>query len=291
MELVGDEPVFQPSLFGDFSATLAAAYFIAGQTHHAYVVAFNDIPGQQEAFHMTSADGAIWEVDPSDPFVELGIDLSAPGPIPGSVIRVDGEWVMYLWGIPAPLSNGGVIWRATADSLGGPWVADPEPVLDLGDLGDWDDRALDFPGVVATDDGFEMTYSAVGNADLQTSSIGLASSTDGIDWVKLPDPVIEAGVCSDDSARYAAMPRLLDEGDGYLLFFETDSSMAAARSSDLLDWTCVTDGPVMFGNDIPGSERIHSFAVAQDGSRITALVETLVEGGSEMWFAEAVDFE
>ena len=106
MELVGDEPVFQPSLFGDFSATLAAAYFIAGQTHHAYVVAFNDIPGQQEAFHMTSADGAIWEVDPSDPFVELGIDLSAPGPIPGSVIRVDGEWVMYLWGIPcAPVER------------------------------------------------------------------------------------------------------------------------------------------------------------------------------------------
>jgi len=292
LALVGDQAVFEPSLFGEFSATLAAAHFVAGNTHHAYVVAFSDIPGQQQAFHVTSADGVGWEVDPSDPFADLGVDMSPPGPIPGSIIRLpDRTWTMYLWGIPLPQENGGVIWRATSDSPAGPWVADPVPALDLGAAGAWDDRALDFPSVVATEDGFEMIYSAVGNADLQTSSIGLASSTDGIEWTKHPDPVLEAGACSADPARYAAMPRLLDTEDGYLLFFETDSSVAAARSTDLLNWTCVVDGPVLAGSDIPGSDRVHSFAVAQDGTRITALVESLVEGGSEMWFAEAVDFE
>ena len=44
-----------------------------------------------------------WEIDENPPFEQLGLELSRPGPIPGSVIQADdGTWVMYLWGIPAP---------------------------------------------------------------------------------------------------------------------------------------------------------------------------------------------
>ena len=71
-----------------------------------------------------------WHIDENPPFEELGLELSPPGPIPGSVIQAeDGTWVMYLWGVPAPQSEGAVIYRATASSPAGPWVADPEPVL------------------------------------------------------------------------------------------------------------------------------------------------------------------
>ena len=103
-----------------------------------------------------------WQIDENPPFEELGLELSPPGPIPGSVLQAeDGTWVMYLWGVPAPQSEGAVIYRATAPSPAGPWVADPEPVLGLGEPGAWDDLALDFPAVVPVGAGYLMLYGGI----------------------------------------------------------------------------------------------------------------------------------
>ena len=130
--VVSETPVLEASGLGDghYGAILSAAYFVADGLRHAYVVGFGDARGDQEVFHATSSDGLTWEIDEALPFEELGLELSPPGPIPGSVIQADdGTWVMYLWGVPAPQSEGAVIYRATASSPAGPWVADPEPVL------------------------------------------------------------------------------------------------------------------------------------------------------------------
>ena len=87
---------------GHYTAILSAAYFVADGMRHAYVVGFADEPGDQEVFHVSSSDGLAWEIDEDPPFEQLGLELSRPGPIPGSVIQADdGTWVMYLWGIPA----------------------------------------------------------------------------------------------------------------------------------------------------------------------------------------------
>jgi hypothetical protein len=284
--------LFRPADLGDYGATLSAAYVVDDGMHHSYVVAFTDLPGRQDVFHLTSSDGLSWQVDENDPFEDLGIGFSPPGPVPGSIVEVDDGWAMYFWGVPVTETQRSSIYRATADSPAGPWVADPEPVLEIGAAGMWDDLALDFPSVVVTDDGYEMLYSAVGTTRPGTSSIGLASSQDGIEWTKEPDRLIDAGDCGSGEADWAAMPRLLTSVDGYLLIYDAERTTAAARSDDLRDWECVGEGPLLSYRDVPGgSGGIHSFSVARDGDRIAVLVESLVEGGSVMWFGEGVELE
>jgi hypothetical protein len=36
---------------------------------------------------------------------------------------------------------------------------------------------------------------------------------------------------------------------------------------------------------VPGGQGIHTFAAAADGSGVSLLVESLIEGGSELWLA------
>lgn len=133
--LTGEAPVLEPSSLGDghYGYILPAAYFMAEGLRHAYVVGFGEERGDQEVFHVTSSDGLAWQIDDDPPFAELGLELSPPGPIPSSVNQAaDGTWVMYLWGVPAPQVEGSVIYRATAPSPDGPWVAEPEPDLTPG---------------------------------------------------------------------------------------------------------------------------------------------------------------
>ena len=96
--------------------------------------------------------------------------------------------------------EGAVIYRATAPSPAGPWVADPEPVLGLGEAGAWDDLALDFPAVVPMGGGYLMLYGGIdGN---ETTRIGVATSDDGISWQKDPNR------CSPRRAAASSAPAM-----------------------------------------------------------------------------------
>ena len=285
--VVSDAPVLEASDLGDghYGAILSAAYFEADGIRHAYVVGFGDAPGDQDVFHATSPDGLEWEIDENPVLEELGLDLSRPGPIPASVIQEeDGTWVMYLWGIPAPLSRGGEIYRATADSPAGPWVADPEPVLTTGELGAWDDSGIDFPAVVPMGSGFLMLYGGLDGSD--TTQIGVATSDDGITWQKDPEPVLNAASCGKPGAQYAATPRLMATAEGYLLLFDQDRETAMATSPDGHEWTCSGPNPLLVAEDVPGGQGIHTFAAADIDGTVSVLIESLIDGGSEIWLGE-----
>ncbi len=289
VEITGRAPAILASDLGDYSYGLVAAYFMDGSTHHAYVVGFGDVRGEQRTAHLSSPDGSAWRTTADDPFRDIGIEFSPPGPIPTSVLRLpDGSWAMYLWGIEAPLTDGADIFLATSDSASGPWVSTGEPILQVGPRGSWDDRAIDFPSVVPVSDGYRMIYSGVAFADPNASLIGLASSEDGVTWTKEPEPIIEPGMCGDPESRVAAMPRLIDRGGSYLLLYDSDRRTVAATSSDLRSWTCVGDSFVLQPGDIPptsagSSQGIHSFAAANEGDEIHLLIESLVEAGSDIW--------
>ncbi|HET6745281.1 MAG TPA: hypothetical protein VFH90_05445 [Candidatus Limnocylindria bacterium] len=290
MELISEGPVLRASDLGDYGAVLPSAYFMADGVQHAYLVGFGDARGDQRVFHATSPDGLAWTVDEADPFANLGLDLSPPGPVSGSVLQADdGTWLMYLWGVPSPGQFGAVIYRATADSPAGPWVADPEPVLGLGERGAWDDLGVDFPAVGRTDDGFVMIYGASNSADRETSSIGVATSPDGVTWTKDPaNPVISADHCGDPDARYAAGARLLQpENNPMLLLFDVGREIRIGISSDAREWTCASADPILTADDVPGSEGIHTIAATLVEGEALVLVESLVEGGSELWLARA----
>jgi hypothetical protein len=282
--VASETPVLEASALGDghYGAILSAAYFVADGLRHAYVVGFGDARGDQEVFHATSSNGLDWQIDENPPFDELGLELSPPGPIPGSVIQVgDGTWVMYLWGVPAPQSEGAVIYRATASSPAGPWVADPEPVLGLGEPGAWDDLALDFPAVVPMGDGYLMLYGGIDGTE--TTRIGVATSDDGISWQKDPEPVLAADSCGKLGARYAAQPRPIAMDDGYLLLFDQDRETAMATSTDGHAWTCVGPDPLLVAEDVPGGQGIHTIAATDVDGGVSMLIESLIDGGSEIW--------
>jgi hypothetical protein len=294
IQLAAAEPVLEGSDLepGDhYGATLPAAYFVADGVHHLYVVGFGDLPGDQKVFHATSPDGITWAVDAADPFASLGLDMSPPGPIPGSVLEIGGQWVMYLWGVPSPLREGAQIYRAVASSPGGPWVADPEPVLPVGERGEVDDRGIDFPSVVPTADGYLMLYGANGGDHPNSARILAATSADGITWAKV-GRVIEPDDCGGAESEFIAIPRLFGSGYGYVVLTVLGDDIAVLTSASGTNWTCVGDGPLFAATEVPGSDRVHTVAAAFDGTRLSVIIEALqsdAQGGvfSNLWLARS----
>lgn len=287
IEVLSDGPVLEASDLGDghYGAILSAVYFEADGLRHAYVVGFGDDRGDQDVFHATSPDGLAWEIDANAPFAELGLELSPPGPIPSSVIQADdGTWLMYLWGVPAPQFEGAVIYRATAPSPAGPWVADSEPVLGLGEAGAWDDVALDFPAVLPMGGGYLMAYGGINGND--TTSIGIATSDDGMTWQKDPEPVLMADSCDKPGAPYAAAPRVIPTPSGYLMLFDQDRETHVATSTDGHEWTCAGPEPLLVAEDVPGGQGIHTIAATEVDGTVSVLIESLIDGGSEIWLGE-----
>ena len=299
VELLGDEPVFDPMGTIDYGFVLPGAIAVTAGTAHAWVVGFGDVRGDQELIHLTSTTGGRdWQV--ADRRVEeaIGLELLPPGPIPGAVLPAadGGRWVMYFSASPRGGVEGADIWRATASEPGGPWTTDSEPVLARAQVLTEDGDApmqLDFPSVVATDQGFLMLFGWSPNR--ATTLIRAATSPDGITWSVRDGPAIVPGLCGGFDTRSVAMPRLTPDGEGgWLAVYggfgeDEDASMALglAHSTDGVSWACASEGPVLEFGSIPGSERLHSYALlASDAAAPRLMVESLTEGRSELWLAE-----
>ena len=295
--IIGEAPVMSRELIGGTAAyLLPSAFNFEGGMYHAWVVAFGEEPGDQRPIHLTSTDATSWEVANADLLTELGVEYSRPGPIPSSLIAAaDDAWTMHFWGTEAPDEDRPHIWRATAGDPLGPWTVDPEPALSRGPIEAWDGRSVEFPSVVATEDGYLMVYDGSGYRGPPAGSLGVATSNDGVSWTKVADPVMTPGFCGefDRAGLSQGRPLPLDDG-GYLMPYgghdggNVDASIGLARSPDGMTWTCVSSEPILVAADIPDSGGIHSFAAAlgADG-RPLLLVESLVDdsAASEIWLA------
>ncbi len=153
--VVSTEPVIPRSALPDSAAVLPAAVAVVDGTFHAWVKGFGNVPGNHRLLHLHSEDAVAWSADPPEPLAFSGLQLADPGVVPGSVVVVDGRWVMYLSGTQGADGRAD-IWRATADEPGGPWAIEPDPVVVRGPAGAWDGAGLDFTCVIATEDGYLM---------------------------------------------------------------------------------------------------------------------------------------
>jgi predicted GH43/DUF377 family glycosyl hydrolase len=107
-----------------------------------------------------------------------------------SVLKVDGEYVMYYDGVSKVGKNGKAsIGRATSvDGIG--WVKDPGP-LRIDSLDGWASAQVFQPNVVKVEGGWVMLFSTAIRvhtiyeaAGLPRWSHGLASSENGLDWIQ-----------------------------------------------------------------------------------------------------------
>ncbi len=292
VQLIGSRPVVAGGAIEGKSAALPAALVFAADAYHAFLIGFGETRGDERLVHASSPDGVAWTIDEADPLAGVDLGFGAPGPVPTSVLELaDGTWAMYLWGTSDPSGRRASIWRATAPAVEGPWTADPEPVL-TGDPDGWDSLGVDSPSVLRTPTGYLMAFVGASLDDPQVGKIGFATSTDGIVWTKRADPVIVPGHCGGDGDRSITQPRVMESGQGYLLAYAVngierpDASMGLSMSMDGTAWTCAVAGPLIEGSDLPGSQGLHTFAVAAMGEPHKLLIESLTGDGSELWLAE-----
>ena len=101
-----------------------------------------------------------------------------------SVVRVGDRWALYYAGVDA-IGGGGTGSIGVAFSTDGrTWTRNEAPVLVATEK--WEGRSVDRPRVVQTPTGLVMLY-----AGRKLTDRGLATSTDGITWTKVPGPNIQ----------------------------------------------------------------------------------------------------
>jgi len=291
VHILGDEPVLVGAAVNNDWVLPGAVVWVDG-TYHLYGVAFDQESTEHHGYYATSPDGTAWTVAAADPLVTLGLDLGGPGPVPGTVLaEPDGSWVMYLWGQPATGAQRADLYRATAPEPAGPWIADQTPVLS-GTAGGWDSQGVNFPSVVRTSTGYLMLYSGSSTNDPNSTLIGYATSPDGLTWTKGDAPLIEPGFCGAFDNRSVTIPRLRETDAGWLLFYNgLDEGLGPAQvgvgqSTDGLSWRCISPEPALTGADIPGSQGIHTIAVAATARGPEFFVESLGDQSSSVWLGD-----
>ena len=196
--------------------------------------------------YATSDDGITWTKHHNNPVLDLGADgewddQSAGDP---TVLFDNGIYKMWYKG------NDGATWRigyATSDD-GINWTKHPSnPILNLGDDGEWDDTHVGDPCVLLDNNVYRMWYR--GN-DVSNTRIGYATSDDGINWTKYPNnPVLDLG--SDgawDDANHEK-PSVLLDNEVYKIWYSgsdgTNWRIGYAVSLDGISWTKYAQNPVV----------------------------------------------
>ena len=123
------------------------------------------------------------------------------------------------------------------------------PVMQSGEPGKWDDRAV-LPGTVIFDGSiYKMWYS--GNRALPYFRIGYATSTDGINWTRHPNPVLNPGISGEWDYIYVYTPEVIWDGSIYHMWYlgrggnPLVSQIGHATSLDGINWEKDPSNPVL----------------------------------------------
>lgn len=246
-----------------------------GGTLHMFANVFTAWPGPVEVAHLRSTDGRTWEAASGTPVLSSDdVPLANPGiDVSTGFIAPDGTWVLVFQTVSA--GSPWVIGRVTAPGPDGPWTVDPDPILEPGPAGAWDAGGLEWPSVVATEDGFAMYYH--GTARLRgLGAIGRATSPDGVTWTKDPVPVLEPAL--DWERRDLDRPRVARTPDGFVMVYAGGrlTERGIAWSDDGVTWTRAGDRPRLTAAEFPvGGQAWDAAVLVRDG-----VLEYFLEIGS-----------
>lgn len=230
-------------------------------------VAGNPNPGVR-VYYFTSTDGQDWTPYAENPVIHE----NAPGTWDSGhietphVIQVDDAfWLYYVATVDSQIDDPANLRLGLATSLDGiHWTRHPaNPLLARGGPGSWDARWIESPCIYKSDSLFYLWFNGVG-ADWKIH-VGLATSTDGLNWEKSPhNPVFSPteAVSWESAAVYAPQVR---EVGGQLVMFYTGLAFNET------------------GYDF---ENTHSgIAVSSDGIHWTRMAESVLGGTENDWDA------
>ncbi|MEN8171617.1 MAG: hypothetical protein ABFS03_01920 [Chloroflexota bacterium] len=223
--------------------------------------------------YAVSADGYRWYRMSETPIFSIN-NINQPiynARVSCAIVMDDGTWVMYFYTQNNDsFQPAGSIYRATAQSPIGPWHFDSTPVLSPGTNGTWDSYAVRYPDVIGTDDGYIMYYTGIYDGPSlgpNSSSIGMATSIDGISWTKKDDPSTSAGLFVESDPVFRAGTaawaqstfrnhRIWQTPEGWFMIYAASSgylqprSYGVATSQDGITWHHFEDNPIFTPNSL-----------------------------------------
>jgi len=222
----------------------------------AYVV--NDGVGMQgQAYAESLQDGILWE-DPKDR--ELWVKLVVP-PDPGSayetpnvcIYPITGEYYMYS-SVRGGSGPSGWYIKMAKSRDGINWTKHPTPVLTASYR--WEEAGVLEPSVIYDEDEriFKMWYASWGSYYGRWQGyVGYATSPDGINWQKHPEPIFLPEAGSWDSELVGHENIIKDPNGGYHLVYVGTYSLGQAGlygighaySEDGIHWERNPDNPIV----------------------------------------------
>jgi hypothetical protein len=127
------------------------------------------------------------------------------------------------------------------------WARNSSPILTLGPSGSWDSQEQAWCDVRFEGGTYTMWYSG---SDGSTISIGVATSTNGIDWTKLPTNPVLARSSSGWDSHNVHFPMVTKADNMYYMVYRGNSTVAencklgVASSPNGTTWTRVTTNPI-----------------------------------------------
>jgi hypothetical protein len=183
----------------------------------------------------------------------------------GSALFVQNGLLIWYWYVAGPKDRPRIGFARQSGERS--WVKHPEPVLDYGPSGSFDERAVADPYVIRIEPYFYMYY--LGQDRAVRQRIGLARSKDGIHWEKhRANPVLELDL--DHEAGVGEPAVWQSHGFYWMLFtvrnFDETRYLGLARSIDGVHWTRL---PVRYTGDQPWNSKVLCDpTVVVDGDRI-----------------------
>lgn len=146
-------------------------------------------------------------------------------------------------------------------------LAQSTPVLLPGEPGSWDSWAVHPGAVIKEGNIFRMYYVAWSNPDLNWN-IGLATSRDGLNWEKYPEPVLYGTVGWE---YQIASSSILKTGNTYLLYYygispSKEVAVGVAASLDGIEWEKNVNNPVLIPELEWEGRGVFYSSVIKDGS-------------------------
>jgi hypothetical protein len=186
--------------------------------------------------YSTSQDGLVW----SQPQIVMAPTL---------------PWENDLWGGPVLLENGTYKMWYQARSAGSPnlgrtgyatspdrinWTKNPDPILDVGATGTWDDTRAFAHDVFADGKGGYRMYVMGSSSVTKVWRTGIATSSDGIAWTQA------AGNPLPGIAMFATVTYDAPTGRYYAWYNDDkDATINFAWSADGITWTDGPNNPVL----------------------------------------------
>jgi len=189
-----------------------------------------------------SFDGIDWQRDTLNPVLHVGTSGSwdAALAVHPYIIVDDTTYHMWYGGTDNPANTAFSIGYATStDGIKWAKADSVNPVLDLGDPGEWDSATLAGHSYYFDGETFHMWYAGSDNLDYTGTCIGYATSSDGIHWEKYSGNPVFCGLGSWDS-QGALTPRVIVDESGYKMWYSGNNGsygrIGYATSPDGIVW-------------------------------------------------------